>query len=342
MKTVADLEYPEDVERKYRKARRLEWWTLAYVASTSFLLYVTMGTSQAMRASFFEDLISFVPSAAFLVGTSLAVRSPSRTWPYGLHGASSVAYLTASLGLLAMGTFLVAESVAKLVSGEKTTIGGMELFGSVVWAGWPMLAAILWGAVPNAFLAKAKLRLAPALHDKALYADAKMMKANWMTAAATAVGVLGAGFGLSWLDPVAAIFVGLDVLKDGAGNLRTAVADLIDRRPRKVDQSDWSRLPDDVLSLLRALPWVEDAAVRMREEGHIYFGEAFVVPRPGTTDLVEKLSAAAEGARALDWRMHELTIMPVRDLERRGERDQGEPAAEPPSTTRFRFASPFS
>ena len=73
-------------------------------------------------------------------------------------------------------------------------------------------------------------------------------------------------------------------------------------------------MPDRVRDLLRGMDWVADAAVRMREEGHVFMGEAFVVPRPGAGDLVRRLGQAAEAAKALDWRMHELTIMPVERL----------------------------
>ena len=45
---------------------------MAYVASAAAFLYATMGTSQAMRTSFFEDVVSVVPSLAFLVGTAVA------------------------------------------------------------------------------------------------------------------------------------------------------------------------------------------------------------------------------------------------------------------------------
>jgi hypothetical protein len=56
----------------------------------------------------------------------------------------------------------------------------------------------------------------------------------------------------------------------------------------------------------------------MRDEGHIFLGEAFVVPRPGTERLVAKLQHAAEEAKALDWRVHELVIMPVDRLPEEG------------------------
>jgi divalent metal cation (Fe/Co/Zn/Cd) transporter len=314
MRTVAAVEFPAEVERSYREARRLEWVTVAYVASAAAFLYLTMGTSQAMRTSFFEDVVSVVPAAAFLVGTSIARRAPGPDYPYGTHRATSIAYLTAALALCAMGVFLLAEAAVKVLSNEKTTIGGFSLFGTVVWGGWPMLAAVTYSAIPSVLLGRAKLRLAPELHDKVLFADAKMMKADWMAESGTAVGVIGTGFGLWWLDPLAAALVSADILHDGMSNLKTAVLDLVDRRPRKTDGSGWERLPDEVRDLLRGLPWVAEAEVRMREEGHVFLGEAFVVPRPGAGDLVRKLAEAAEAAKALDWRVHELTIMPVERL----------------------------
>jgi divalent metal cation (Fe/Co/Zn/Cd) transporter len=279
VRPLAAVEFPPEVEETYRRARRLEWITLAYLASTATLLFFTMGTSQAMRTSFFEDLVSLVPAAAFLVGTAIARRSPSSTYPYGLHRATSIAHLVAAVALCAVGLSLIADAGLKVMAGEKPTIGGMSLFGTVIWAGWPMLAAVLYASLPSYVLGRMKLKLAPQLHDKVLHADAKMMKADWMSAAATAIGVIGTGFGAWWLDPLAAALVSLDILKDGVSNLGTAVADLIDRRPKKTDQSDWERLLDEIRGFLLRLDWVDAAEVRMREAGHVFVGDALVVPR---------------------------------------------------------------
>jgi len=126
--------------------------------------------------------------------------------------------------------------------------------------------------------------------------------------------VIGTGFGLWWLDPLAAALVSADILKDGVGTLKTAVADLIDRRPEKTDETGLEELPEEVRKKLRDLDWVEDAIVRMREEGHVFIGEAFVVPKRGTPDLPAKLRQAVEAAKTIDWRVHELVIMPVEEL----------------------------
>ena len=117
---------------------------------------------------------------------------------------------------------------------------------------------------------------------------------------ATAVGVIGIGFGYWWLDPLAAALVSLDILKDGGSNLYVAVTDLTDRRPQKTDRSDWEHLPDEIRDRLKDMDWIADAQVRMREEGHIFLGEAFVVPKPGTADLVRRLGQAIDEMKALD------------------------------------------
>jgi len=55
-----------------------------------------------------------------------------------------------------------------------------------------------------------------------------------------------------------------------------AVLDLVDRRPKKTGQSDWEHLPERICALLRGMDWAADAEARLREEGHIFMGEALV------------------------------------------------------------------
>ena len=60
-----------------------------------------------------------------------------------------------------------------------------------------------------------------------------------------AIGVIGVGFGVWWLDPLAAALVSADILKDGVSNLKTAVLDLLGRHPQKTDQSGKEPLPEE-------------------------------------------------------------------------------------------------
>lgn len=65
---------------------------------------------------------------------------------------------------------------------------------------------------------------------------------------------------------------------------------------------------------LERLDWVKEAKVRLREAGHVFFGEAFVV-RADERELVARIEAAVDLAYALDWRLHDLVIHPVRSVE---------------------------
>lgn len=52
----------------------------------------------------------------------------------------------------------------------------------------------------------------------------------------------------------------------------------------------------------------------MREHGHVFFGEISIVTRDGrpSVERGEEIMCLAAG---LDWRMHDLTVQLVRDLD---------------------------
>jgi len=153
-----------------------------------------------MKTAWFEDILSLIPAAAFLVASRVRHQGPDQHFPYGYHRAVTVAFLCAALALFCMGAFLLFDAVSALLAFEHPTIGTVVVLGQQVWLGWLMLPALLWSAPPAAALGRAKLPLAEALHDKVLHADATMNKADWLTAGAAMVGVLGIGLGLWWAD----------------------------------------------------------------------------------------------------------------------------------------------
>ncbi|HZH02218.1 MAG TPA: cation diffusion facilitator family transporter [Myxococcaceae bacterium] len=313
MRWSSPFELPPEKVKLLQRARRLEAWTLLYLTSAVAGLYATLGSSQAMKAAWLEDLLSFVPPLAFLVAGRVSQRAPSAEYPYGYHRATTVAYLCGALALLGMGLFLLFDSITTLAAAEHPTIGSVSLLGRQVWLGWLMLPALLWSAVPVVFLGRAKLPLAESLHDKVLHADAMMNKADWMTAGAAFLGVLGIAAGWWWADSVAAGVISLDIARDGFRHLRTAVGDLMDRAPRTVDSRALDTLPARMEEAIRGIPWVKDARARVREDGHVYFADVQVVVEDAT-DLLGRLERAASDLRRLDWRLHEVLLVPVQRL----------------------------
>lgn len=314
MTITSRFELPPDKQRIYDKVVKLEWLTIAYLVSAIFFIYLTLGSSQAMKAAWLEDLLSLTPPIAFLVASRFRDKQPNDEYPYGYHRSIAIAFLCASIALTLMGIFLMFDSALKLISFEHPSIGTVQPFGEPMWLGWLMIPALLWSAIPALILGRIKLPLAAELHDKVLHADAEMNKADWMTAGAALVGVIGIGIGWWWADAVAALIIAVDVLFDGVKNLRAVVADLMDQRPTAVDHSSIDPLRARVENEMKAMGWVADARARLREEGHVYFGEVLVVPST-QRDLLDNIETAQDHLHALDWKLHELVIMPVRDLE---------------------------
>ena len=65
------------------------------------------------------------------------------------------------------------------------------------------------------------------------------------------------------------------------------------------------------MTALRALPWVHEAELRLREEGHVLTGEAFLVVH-STEGLPAKLEEAQRVARAVSWRVYDVVVTVVR------------------------------
>jgi len=307
-------ELPEEQKEALRKAVKFEWITIGFLAASTVLVFAVLGNSQAMKAAWVEDVLSFLPPISFLVAAQVIRKKPNEEHPYGFHRAVGIAHVVAAVALTVMGAYLIVDSGIGLLSAEHPTIGGFDFFGQTIWLGWMMIGAMILTAVPPVFLGLVKMKLAEKLHDKVLYADADMNKADWMTAAAAAVGVAGIGFGLWWADYAAALVISFSILRDGVRNTRAAISALMDKRARTYDDAEPHPLGHRLDEYLCSLDWTETAQSRIRDEGHVFHVESFVVPAKGRMPSLEQLEAAQEACIDMDWKVQDMVIIPVAEL----------------------------
>lgn len=310
MRPALPREFSPEQERAAASAVKLEWLTLAYLASVATLMYLVLGSSQAMKTAWTEDLLSFLPPIMFLVANRYRNRAPTEQYPYGFHRIAGAGFLVAAVALLVVGGLLVVDSALKLVQAEHPTIGMRAYFGIDTWLGWWMIAVLAWGTIPPVLLGRAKMRLARPLFDKVLYTDAKMNKADWLTSAAAIAGVLGVGFGLWWADAAAALFIAIDILHDGVRQTRDAITGLMDRAPKSLEGKD-EDIAQRAIAALESFDWVERAAVRLREEGHLFFGEGYYLSRNDAPVSPQALREAVDKVKSLDWRLQDFALTPM-------------------------------
>lgn len=314
MRPTAGFKLPFRLRAAFKQAVKLEWITLGYLASVIVLMNLVMGSSQSMKTAWLEDTLSTLPAVAFLVASYFFERPGNMKFPYGYHRVYSIAFLAGSLALFAMGCFLAIDSSIALIKEERPTIGSIFIFGNQIWMGWIMILVLCYSAFPAMWLGYKKLPLAKKIHNKILFTDAETQKADYQTALAAIIGILGVGLGYWWMDAVAALAISVSVIVDGTRNLKNAVSDLMDRTPMDVSSSKPDDLVQEIKELVEELPWVEQAKVRFREQGMVYFGEVFVIAKP-SLQLDEMILDAQNKLQNYHWKVHDISIMPVKSFD---------------------------
>jgi divalent metal cation (Fe/Co/Zn/Cd) transporter len=328
--------FPPDMWEARKKLRKLSWLSIVLLIIASAATGLTVGQSQAMKTAWLSDVLTAIPPIALLVALRFELRPPSERFPEGYARAISVAFLVTASVLSLIGVYLLYDSVMKLLHREHPPIGLIVLFGRQLWLGWVMIAALAFSASVGVLLGKLKTPVAEQLHSKALQAEAEMNRAEWMSEGAAIIGILLVAFGFWWGDAVSAAFISLEIIRDGWMNVRQVIGDMMDESPTKLGTKELELLPGRVRDAACRLPWIEEAAVRLREHGHTVTGEVFVVPREDerltATALLDLASGAADELTRMDWRLHGLLIVPVATLEE----------TSPPRVGRRRAASPVS
>jgi cation diffusion facilitator family transporter len=303
--------YPPHVEAGIARGRKLEYWTIAWLITVVPLMFLVMGSSQAMKTVWIEDLLGFIPPLVFLLAVRLERKEPTRAFQYGFDRVNGVAFVVSAVALTLMGLYLLFEAGMTLLTKEHPTVGTMRAFGSDIWMGWPMIAVLLWSSIPSMILGRMKLPVARAINDKVLHTDADMQKADWMTGLAAIAGVVGIGFGLWWADAAAAGLISFGILKDGIRELRASTAELVDGVPRKLEKdevSDEAQALQDELE--RLFP---SAKVRLRETGRVIHAQVSARPPNLPLDLMTIWPGREDRA----WRFAQLAFVPSEEADDR-------------------------
>jgi cation diffusion facilitator family transporter len=157
--------------------------------------------SSALVADGFNNLTDIVASAAVLIGLRISQKPPDNDHPYGHFRAETVAALIASFIMATVG-------IQVLITAGRTLFAPTEEIPDLMSAWVALAAAIVMGAV---YLYNRNL--ARRINNQALMAAAKDNLSDALVSIGAVVGIVGAQLGLPWLDPVAALAVGLMICK---------------------------------------------------------------------------------------------------------------------------------
>ncbi|MBH5319118.1 cation transporter [Paenibacillus sp. GSMTC-2017] len=178
----------------------------AYLALSALKLGIGYWfVSGALVADGYNNLTDIVASVAVLIGLRISQKPPDKDHPYGHFRAETIAALVASFIMASVGIQVLISAVKSLFKDEFVSpnpiTAGIALF----------CAACMYGV----YLYNSKL--ARKINNQALLAASKDNLSDAFVSIGAAVGIIGAQFGMPWLDPVAALLVGIIICKTAWG-----------------------------------------------------------------------------------------------------------------------------
>ncbi|MFO8059816.1 MAG: cation diffusion facilitator family transporter [Bacillota bacterium] len=234
--------------------------------------------SSALVADAAHSASDALSTLGVLSGLYLSRRPPDREHPYGHGKAETIATAVLSLSLGGTALWLLWGAVTRIFSGAVAAPG---LPAAAIAASSILIKEILFQYTRGA---------ARRTHSDLLLADAWHHRSDALSSVAALAGILGANWGWSILDPLAAVAVSVLILITSWKILRSAIDALMDRRP-----GEFTRETDRVEETARAIPGIEHVdSVRMRQ-----YGGSLILDLEISVDSDLRLDAAHELAHRL-------------------------------------------
>ncbi|OEF99459.1 transporter [Vulcanibacillus modesticaldus] len=169
--------------------------------STIKLIMGYLFNSTALVADGLNNTTDIIASVAVLIGLKMSRKPPDANHPYGHSRAETIASLVTSLIMATIGIQVLIDAVRVIFSKEQVVPD--------IAAAWIALI----GALIMLLVFFYNRSLSIKTNSRALMAVAKDNFSDAMVSLGAFVGIIGAQYNFPWLDPLAAIIVGIIILK---------------------------------------------------------------------------------------------------------------------------------
>lgn len=195
----------------------------AYLVLSSIKLVIGyIFLSGALVADGYNNLTDIIASIAVLIGLKISQKPPDEDHPYGHFRAETIAALVASFIMATVGIQVLIDAIRTMIKGEYHTPN--------ILAAWVAIGA----AIVMVAVYMYNNRLAQKINNQALRAAAKDNLSDALVSIGAAVGIFGAQLNMPWLDPVAALIVGVIICKTAWEIFTTSTHALTDGIDEKV------------------------------------------------------------------------------------------------------------
>lgn len=210
------------MEEKYKNLKLAEKGARISIAAYIILSLFKLGigywaSSEALTADGLNNATDIISSLAVLIGLKIASKPADDDHLYGHFRAETIASLIASIIMIAVGFNVLYSAVRAVLSGKEAE--APDMVAAVV--GFLCAGLIFLVYLYNRGIAKK-------INSSGLMAAAKDNLSDAWVSIGTSVGIIASQFGFPWIDPLAAVIVGILIVKTGWDIFRESSYNLTD------------------------------------------------------------------------------------------------------------------
>lgn len=183
------------------------------------LLAGYFGRSEAVFADGMESAADFIALGSSMIALRIGSRPFDEKHPYGHGRAESISAVIVSFVIFSTGGWILVRSVHAVINGQLAAPAAIAV------------AAAFLTIITKEALYRYSFTAGKKLDSPAILAVARDHRKDAMTSVSTLVGVTGAYFGFTVLDPIAAGITSLFIFYIGYETFMSAAHDLMDGRP---------------------------------------------------------------------------------------------------------------
>jgi cation diffusion facilitator family transporter len=172
--------------------------------------------SKGLFADGIHSLSDVVATSGVIISLKIADRKEDPRYPYGRGKIEFVSCVFVYAILFIVAILILSEAITSIIEGNLKAPGMISLFSAIV------------SIIANVLLFKLGLCAGRAVNSPAIIANANENKADLLSSLAVSVGIIGSNMGYLYCDPLAAVAVGLIILKTSTTLGWKAIEDLMD------------------------------------------------------------------------------------------------------------------
>jgi len=180
-----------------------------------------VGGSKGLIADAVHSCADLLATIVMIIGLHISGREKDDAYPYGYGKAEYLVAVVIYLFLFVIGFYILFDGTKAILEGRRVT---------------PCLSAA-WGAVfsiaINELMFRQSICAGAQINSPSMTAKAWESRSDVLSSVAVLIGIIGAKMGFHFMDPLAAVIVGLIILRICVAQIKGAIMNLMDGAPEE-------------------------------------------------------------------------------------------------------------